>query len=136
MRLRGRRIGHKATWEWNELLLSDAGKAVDHKLEEGGKEMEEAGDEESGGEEPTVGQEHADEDANWTLVVNWAGMKMRTQNLGCSSFQMPRMRITRAVRVMRATVLRRKMILTALLQMMGKNLTMIHIYADEGYGTL
>lgn len=59
MRLRGGGIGHKATWEWNELLLSDAGKVVDDELE-GDEEMEEAGGEESGGEEvgeePTAGQ--------------------------------------------------------------------------------
>ena len=30
MRFRGGGIGHKATWDWNEVLFQDTGKAVEH----------------------------------------------------------------------------------------------------------
>jgi len=66
MRLRGGGIGRKATWERNDLLLGDAGKAVDDELEEGGEEMEGVGSEESRGEEvseePAAVPEDAEED--------------------------------------------------------------------------
>jgi hypothetical protein len=66
MQLRGGGIGHKATWEWNDIMLSDVGKAVDDEIEEGAEEMGEAGTNESGGgevsEDPAAAQEDAEED--------------------------------------------------------------------------
>jgi hypothetical protein len=73
MRLQGGGIGHKATWEWNDIMLSDAGKAVDDEIEEGAEEMGEAGTNESGGgevsEEPPAAQEDAEED-------DWEGLDL------------------------------------------------------------
>ena len=73
MRLRGGGIGHKATWEWNDLLLSNAGKAVDDGVEGGDEEMdeEEAGGKEGGeevGEEPEAAQED-----DWHEEDDWYG---------------------------------------------------------------
>jgi hypothetical protein len=70
MRLRGGGIGHKATWEWNELLLSDVGKAVDDEPEESddseSEEMKRSSSKESGGieldHEPASQAEDAEND--------------------------------------------------------------------------
>jgi len=61
MRFRGGGIGHKATWDWNDFLFSDAGKPVDNEGDD--SEMQEATDSEEFGQEAEPGEvEVADED--------------------------------------------------------------------------
>ena len=85
MRFRGSGIGHKATWDWNEVLFQDTGKAVEHDgddtqmnetLEEqednkeGNKEVEWMGimepdnDSDEGGDEDEESEDSDDDEAD------------------------------------------------------------------------
>ena len=65
MRIWGGGIGHKATWDWNDILLRDVGKPVDH----------EDGDEDSMMKDSEVGSEsESDEDEEMVEATENPGL--------------------------------------------------------------